>query len=133
MGCSDLIRLGPRGQLVNGVKWVDSVFYFDVNMLIWASYQRYRKWVFLPFWTQPFGILPFFSYLVWTFCFLGPYRTGRILDNEQSHSCQGRPRCSACFPNTSRISGNCPALSGLALLTIPYNNREGLCLRLTKH
>lgn len=128
MGCSDLIRLGLRGRLVNGVKWIDSVFYFDVNMLIWASYQRSCKWFFLPF--GPFGTLPCF--LPSSF-FLGPYRTGRIMDNEQCHSCQDRPRCSACFPNTSRISGNCPALSGLALLTIPYNNREGLCLRLTKH
>lgn len=49
MGCSDLIRLGLHGQLVNGVKWIDSVFYFDVNMLIWASYQRCCQWFFLPF------------------------------------------------------------------------------------
>lgn len=132
MGCSDLIRLALHGQRVDGVKWIDSVFYFDVNMLIWASYQRYCKGFFLPFGLN-LSASCLFSYLVWTFFFLGPYRTGRIMDNEQSHSCQDRPRCSACFPNTSRISGNCPALSGLALLTIPYNNRDGLCLRLTKH
>lgn len=130
MGGSDLIRLGLHGQLVNGVKWIDSVFYFDVNMLIWASYQRRRRWFSCPLDLRALCLV---SYLVWTFFFLGPSRTGRIMDNEQSQSCQDSPRCSACFPNTSRISGNCPALPGLALLTIPYNNREGLCLRLTKH
>lgn len=43
MGCGDPIRLGLHSEVVKGLKRTDSVFYFHMNMLIWAIYQsRYK-------------------------------------------------------------------------------------------